>query len=125
VISICKGRTNTVLAQSCIPLRVVREAIIKFMLFLMGILLAYGLLLYSEHPASSAIASDLFFETVSAFATVGLSMDTTPTLSSAGRFIIIVCMFIGRLGPMTIALLIGSRKIVERIRYPEEDVVVG
>jgi hypothetical protein len=36
-----------------------------------------------------------------------------------------VCMFLGRLGPMTAALLVGSRQIVERIRSPEEEVAVG
>ena len=125
IVSICKGRNSTIIAHRFIPSRIVREAIIIFLLSLFGVLLAYGLLLYSEHPDNPGKASDLFFETVSAFATVGLSMDTTPTLSKAGELIIMVCMFIGRLGPMTAALLIGSRKYVERIRYPEEEVVVG
>ena len=125
IVSICKGRSQTIIADRCIPPRVVREAIIIFLLSLFGVLFAYGMLLYSEHPGTPGEASNLFFEAVSAFATVGLSMDTTATLSRAGEFIIMVCMYIGRLGPMTAALLIGSRKVVERIRYPEEEVVVG
>jgi trk system potassium uptake protein len=65
------------------------------------------------------------FETVSAFGTVGLSLDTTPNLTSAGRLIIILCMFIGRIGPLTAALVIGTQEVGQRIRYPEEEVVVG
>ncbi|MFO7937123.1 MAG: TrkH family potassium uptake protein [Kiritimatiellia bacterium] len=125
IISICKGRSQTIIAHRCVPPRVVREAIIIFLLFLFGVLCAYALLLHSEQPETPGRASNLFFETVSAFATVGLSMDTTPTLSRMGEFIIMVCMYVGRLGPMTAALLIGNRKIVERIRYPEEEIEVG
>ncbi|MDD2598068.1 MAG: TrkH family potassium uptake protein [Kiritimatiellae bacterium] len=123
--AICKGRNRTVIFQRAIPERVVREALAIFLLSIIGILLAYGLLLYSEHPRTPGEASNLYFETISAFATVGLSINCTTTLSNTGQFIIMVCMFVGRLGPMTLALLIGSRNVVERIRYPEETIVVG
>ncbi len=125
IVSICKGRSKTIIANWCIPPRVVREAIIIFLLSLFGVLFAYAMLLYSEHPDTPGAASNLFFEVVSAFATVGLSMDTTATLSCVGKFIIMICMYIGRLGPMSAALLIGSRNVVERIQYPEQEVVVG
>lgn len=125
IFSICKGRTQTIFFHRCIPAHIVREAIIIFLLSLFGVLIAYGLLLYSEQPGTPGEASNLFFEAVSAFATVGLSMHTTATLSPMGEFIIMVCMYIGRLGPLTVALLIGSRNVIERIRYPEEEVVVG
>jgi len=46
-------------------------------------------------------------------------------LSNAGRWVIIVCMYVGRLGPLAVALLIGSRDESQRIRYPEEEIVVG
>ncbi len=125
IVSICKGRSQTIISHRCVPPRVVREAIIIFLLSLFGVLFAYAMLLFSEQPETPGKASNLFFEAVSAVATVGLSMDTTPTLSKMGEFIIMVCMYIGRLGPMTAALLIGSRRVVERIRYPEEEVEVG
>ena len=44
-------------------------------------------------------------------------------LSAAGRVIIIIVMFVGRLGPLTVALIVGSSSVSERIRYPEEEVV--
>ncbi len=125
IIAFCKGRKRTVIFERAIPERIIREALVILLLSISGVLLAYGLLLHCEHPSTSGAASNLFFETVSAFATVGLSINCTTSLSQTGQFIIMLCMFIGRLGPMTIALLIGSRVVVERIRYPEEDVVVG
>jgi trk system potassium uptake protein TrkH len=125
IIAFCKGRKHTVIFNRALPEKVVREALVIFLLSLTGVLLAYGLLLYAEHPGTPGEASNLFFETVSAFATVGLSIDCTTRLSHMGQWIIMICMFIGRLGPMTIALLIGSRIVIERIRYPEEDIVVG
>ncbi|WP_108650977.1 TrkH family potassium uptake protein [Dongshaea marina] len=60
----------------------------------------------------------LMFEAVSALGTVGLSLDLTPTLSHGGQMILIILMFIGRLGPLTLALTL-SKPNVQRVRYPE------
>ena len=67
----------------------------------------------------------LLFEAVSAIGTVGLSMNTTPLLDDVGKSIVIVLMFIGRVGPLTIALAVGRRQAVDRVRYPEGRVIVG
>lgn len=52
----------------------------------------------------------LLFESISAIATVGVSMDLTPQLSTAGRLIIIVLMFVGRVGPITVLISLIQRK---------------
>jgi len=66
------------------------------------------------------------FEAYSAFGTVGLSMGVTPSLSTAGRWIIILLMFIGRVGPLTFAAALTIRRHRTRqFRYAYEDVVVG
>ncbi len=70
-------------------------------------------------------AVHLVFEAVSAFATVGLSMNLTPKLSDAGRFIIIILMFLGRVGVLTFALALARKAAGRRLRYPEEEIVVG
>jgi trk system potassium uptake protein len=70
-------------------------------------------------------AVQLVFETVSAFATVGLSMNLTPKLSDAGRIIIIVLMFLGRVGILTFALALARKAQGRKLRYPEEQIVVG
>lgn len=63
------------------------------------------------------------FESVSAFATVGLSTGITPHLHTASKFVLMVVMFIGRLGPITIATSIRSRPSV--LKYVEEKVFIG
>jgi trk system potassium uptake protein len=67
----------------------------------------------------------LLFEVVSAFGTVGLSTGITPDLPAAGQIILIVLMFIGRLGPITLASALALRE--RRITYelPQERPVLG
>jgi trk system potassium uptake protein TrkH len=68
---------------------------------------------------------DLLFESFSAFGTVGLSAGITPNLSMAGRIIITITMFVGRLGPLTLVLALIQRQQATTFRYPEEIVRIG
>lgn len=69
---------------------------------------------------------DILFETVSAFATVGLSRGLTPYLSSAGKLILSVLMLIGRVGPMTVAYaFLKQNKNIGNYTYPEGKVIIG
>lgn len=69
---------------------------------------------------------DLMFESVSAFATVGLSMGITSKLSAVGKIIITITMFFGRLGPLTIAMALARRQVKKPLyRYPEGKITVG
>ncbi|MBI2830820.1 MAG: Trk family potassium uptake protein [Chloroflexi bacterium] len=68
---------------------------------------------------------ELLFEAVSAFATVGLSTGMTPDLSPIGRLVIIITMFIGRLGPLTITLALVRAQQTSIYRYPKEVVRIG
>jgi trk system potassium uptake protein TrkH len=67
----------------------------------------------------------LIFEAVSAFGTVGLSTGITATLSPIGKIIIIVLMYLGRIGPLTFTLALIESAGHKRIEYPEEDVLIG
>lgn len=67
----------------------------------------------------------LFFETISAFATVGLSLGVTPELSHAGQGILILLMYTGRVGLLNVALTLVRTEADDLIRYPSEDVIVG
>lgn len=67
----------------------------------------------------------LLFETVSAFGTVGLSTGITPVLSMFGQVTLSVMMFLGRLGPVMIASVIGRKVVQQRVRFPEEYVLLG
>ena len=67
----------------------------------------------------------LLFESVSAFCTVGLSLGITPYLTTLGKIIIILLMYIGRIGPLTFALAITTKEEQLRYSYPEERIMVG
>ena len=67
----------------------------------------------------------ILFETVSAFATVGLSTGITQELSPVGRLIIILTMYLGRIGPLTLALVLAQREETALYRYAEERVKIG
>ena len=88
----------------------------------LGLVALVGFLL-SVHEKTSFI--NLLFETVSAFGTVGLSTGITPSLSLAGRIIITVTMFLGRLGPLALTLALLQRQKPSQYRYPEEMVRIG
>jgi len=129
VITMVKGREETVVWGRAIPIRVVREAVSIFAMSLLCIVLIFGGLLVAEQgnllQKDGVTAFDLLFETVSAFGTVGLSTGVTAGLSPVGKVLVTVCMFIGRLGPLTLALVIGRRKLGQAISFPEEEVLVG
>lgn len=125
ITALCRNRRETTIFSRTIPNTVVRKSIVIFLMALTLIASTFGLLLWSEAPFTTGDSERWFFESVAAATTVGLSLGQTPTLSTAGRLVIIVCMFIGRLGPLTIALLLGNRDEAERIRFPEEEVAVG
>ncbi len=67
---------------------------------------------------------DILFEVTSAFGTVGLSTGITPDLTDASKILSVIIMYIGRLGPLTIASLWHFSK-GERVRYPEGNITIG
>ena len=69
---------------------------------------------------------DALFETVSATATVGLTRDLTPHLNTAGKMIIISTMYLGRVGPISLALALNSGKKHQNIiKNPTEEISIG
>ena len=70
--------------------------------------------------------TDIIYETVSATSTVGLSRNLTPSLNLASKIIIIFTMYLGRVGPITLAVAFKSKKAESNIiMNPTEDVSVG
>lgn len=66
----------------------------------------------------------LMFEAVSAFATVGLSMNLTPTLSDPSKWILILLMILGKVGPLSLVYMIAKKR-ERHFKYPSEDVLTG
>ncbi len=83
--------------------------------------LFFIVLLLSE----SAPFEELLFETTSAFGTVGLSTGVTPLLSLPGRLAVTLLMYVGRLGPLTLALAMRARQTRLPVKMPDADVMLG
>lgn len=120
--SLSRGRGELQLFGRRIPLEIaVRAGVIALISFM--IVTAGLTLLAITDPELGMLR--LIFETFSAFGTVGLSMGVTPDLSAGGKLVIIALMFVGRLGPLTLALALVERPPEKRLERPVEDVVVG
>ena len=101
------GRLKLSVFRRTVPPETVQRATVTTMLFIITVFLALTVLLVIEqssepHPSSKDRFLDAFFEAVSALGTVGLSTGLTSHLSTAGRTIVIVLMFLGRLGPISV-----------------------
>lgn len=124
--AMCRGENMTVIDRKTIPTDIVRESLVIFMALVAFAFIVFGALLITEGEAPNMSPDALFFEAVSAITTTGLSIgDTTASLSTAGKVVIMVAMFIGRLGALTVVLMIGDRESALHIRYPQEELVIG
>jgi trk system potassium uptake protein TrkH len=121
IITILRDQRFNTIFRRRIPYQVVNRA---FAILVAGIALVItGTLLLGYSQPYSFI--QVYFETVSAFGTVGLSTGITPYLNNFGKIVIIILMFIGRLGPLTMVLAIGNLQGTRLVTYPEERIMVG
>lgn len=122
--SLVKGSDNVKVLHRTISDQVVKRALtISIVSFFMAIV---GLFMLSVFEPHSFI--DLLFEVFSAFATVGLTAGVTPLLSTAGKIVIIILMYIGRIGPITMVLIFAKRYSQMKgkdVVYPTSDVLIG
>lgn len=119
--SVLKGQEDVSLLHRRVTRVVVRRALVIF-------LLAFGLVFFSSFALFATQKGDplnLAFEVVSAFGTVGLSRGVTANLSEFGKAVIIVTMFLGRVGIFTALVAMGlARERKEILVYPEEKVLL-
>ncbi len=121
--SVLQGNTTIVIFRKKIAIDQILKALTVITIGLIITTVMLTILTFTE----DATFMELLFETVSAFATVGLTLGITSTLSLTGKFVIIILMFVGRLGLITmgVALMIKQSKNPLGIHYPEEKVLVG
>jgi len=122
VLSTLGGRAHTRAFGREIPhVHVQRASAIAVMALIVVFL--FALVLTFSEPEFAFI--DLLFEAVSAFGTVGLSTGLTPDLSQAGHLILIVAMFLGRVGTFTLGLMMVERGENDLYRYAQERVTIA
>lgn len=123
VISVVRSKQDTEIFDKRIPEDIVKRALAVIMISLLVVIGVTITLTITE----DFTFLDTFFEAVSAFATVGLTLGITGGLTTIGKLLICVTMFIGRLGPMTMAVAFAMRSNRKQIKIkkPEEKVMVG
>ena len=119
--SVVRGDSEPVVFGRFIGTDVLRKALAIFLVSITIILSVSFVLTITE----SAPLVDILYETVSALATVGASKGLTPDLSAVGKVLITFCMYLGRLGPMTMAFAFGMKAKKSLIRYPESFISIG
>lgn len=115
-----RGNEEPVIFKRTIKQHTILKALTVIVMSILFIFLTIFILSISENLPFVA----LIFEAFSAFGTVGLSMGITDQLSIVGKQVIIVLMFIGRIGPLTLAFSLSKMK-KSNIRYPGDDVFTG
>ncbi|MDR7319275.1 Trk-type K+ transport system membrane component [Brevibacillus nitrificans] len=121
--SVITNKRDVSLFKRRIPQDQIHRALSIAISALLFIFTIFFLLTITEKGAE---ISKILFETVSAFGTVGLSAGLTGDLSPMGRILITIMMFIGRLGPLTMAFaLVINEKNKSKIRYAEEKILIG
>lgn len=122
IICVIRGHEDVELFKKRIPKDLVYKAM-AIIGIAMCLVCVVTMFLTVTEPGQDFLA--LLYETTSAFGTVGLTLGVTPTLSDPGKMIIITLMYLGRVGPLTVALALLSRKSAVNIKYPEGKVLIG
>src|SRR5574344_647719 len=105
-----------------LPNRTMRKAL-AVILISMSVVLTSVILLINYNGGSTM---DILFETTSAVATVGLTRDFTGSLNQIGKIVIIICMYLGRIGPITLAIIFNFKQSKYGLAtFPREDITVG
>ncbi len=125
IISKFKGQNQLILWKRAIDEDTIDRSMLLVLLSIIFIFVTVFLLLSICTSDIMEPMLNILFETVSAFGTVGLSLGTTLKLSEAGKILICIVMFIGRLGPLTLMMALAEKKHETEIFYPEEHIMIG
>ena len=125
-----KGREYAHIFKRTIPQETVNKVIAIVFSSVLIIGIVFFLLLLTEQKVQIDHSDrgsfiEILFEAFSAFGTVGLSMGITSQLTKIGRLLIILLMFIGRLGPLTLTVALSQTHKMVKYRYAEGEIKVG
>jgi trk system potassium uptake protein TrkH len=123
LVSILRGRERVEVAGRTIPQELVNRALAIFCLGVVVVMVVTLLLVLFENQPGLFI--NHLFEATSAFGTVGVSTGITPSLSDASKSVIVVTMFAGRVGPLTLLIALAGRQRGARYEFPAERVTLG
>ena len=121
ILRFSRNRETVIFGKRRIENRMVRQAGAVVGVYLFMVLLATILISAMENAAFL----DVLYETSSAVATVGLSRNLTPTLCIGSKLVLILLMYAGRLGGLSLFLVLGETATPEPLKRPVEKVLIG
>ncbi len=116
-----KGRTDVSVMHRKIADDIIRRCV-AIVTFSFSVLLILTVALLAVQQSNFL---DTLYEMTSAIATVGLSRGLTGALTPLGKLIVALTMYLGRIGPITLALVFNSRGSSDHVNYPESKVIIG
>lgn len=128
VSSVIRGRKNIFAFKREIPFATLQKSLAVFFISITAVVATTMLLTLTERQMLFEHEFiDFLFEAVSALGTVGVTTGITPHLSNIGKIIVLIAMFMGRLGPITIVIGLTRKQMKNKdiLEYPEENVIVG
>jgi Trk-type K+ transport system membrane component len=126
--AIIQGKKNVEIFKKNISNDLVIKAYLVFLFAILNLFIFTLLLCISEATSLQSgkfSFIELLFEEVSAFSTVGLSMGITSDISPAGRIIMAISMFIGRIGTLMVLIAITKKSISTKYKYPDAHIMIG
>ncbi len=128
MISVIRGRSKLEAFGRSLPLDLLQKALSVASIMVIVVFVSATLLHFTEldNPYPHTFL-DLLFETCSAAGTVGVTTGITPHLSDAGKIVLIICMYVGRLSPITVVVALNKKLRAgdDSIGLPEERVIIG
>ena len=125
LISIIKGREDVEIFKK----RISKETVYKaFAIFFLSLILVITVTMLLAITQPGEPFTWMLYEATSAYGTVGLTLGLTQHLNTIGKIIIMITMYLGRVGPMTVLLALTSRaqkKKKSGIKYPEDKILIG
>ena len=128
MLSVFKGRNKIEAYKRTLPLDLLQKALAVVGAMMIVVLASTIILHFTEQGSEFAPSFlDLLFETCSGVGTVGVTTGLTPHLSTAGKLVITVCMFLGRLSPVTVVVALNMKLHANNnsLEYIDERVIIG
>ncbi len=123
MLAVFRGRRDINIGKKRIDYSLLSQALAILAACLM-IVMTGTLIICAVEPSSMGL-KEILFECVSALSNTGLSMSVTPRLTAASRIIIIILMYAGRVGILTLALALGEKRTADEIRKPVDTLLIG
>ncbi len=123
MLAVFRGRRDINIGKKRIDYSLLSQALAILAACLMMVMM--GTLVICAIEPSSIGLKEILFECVSALSNAGLSMSVTPRLTAASRVIIIILMYAGRVGILTLALALGEKRTADEIRKPVDTLLIG